>query len=53
MPRGATVPIETVWQLAVPWYAERVDYAWSPRTPDAMERLLTGAGLTGEFWRVR
>ncbi len=45
--------LEQAWQLAQPWYADRLDDEWTPRTPEAMERLLTGAGLTGEFWRVR
>jgi hypothetical protein len=46
------VPIEQVWRLAQPWYADRLDHEWTPRTADTMERLLTGAGLTGEFWSV-
>jgi hypothetical protein len=47
------VPLEQVWRLAGPWYADRLDERWAPRTPDAMQRLLADAGLTGEFWRVR
>jgi hypothetical protein len=42
-----------VWRLAGPWYADRLDERWSPRTPEAMERLLADAGLRGDFWRVR
>ena len=53
MPRGATVPLEQVWRLAGSWYADRLDEQWKPRAPDAIERLLSEAGLTGEFWRVR
>jgi hypothetical protein len=53
LPRGATVSIETIWKLSAPWYGNRVDYAWSPRTPEETERLLSGVGLTGDFWRVR
>ena len=51
--RGAVVPLEQVWRLTAPWYADRLDYDWTPRTPGAMERLLADAGLTGDFWRVR
>jgi hypothetical protein len=51
--RGAVVPLEQVWRLTAPWYADRLDYDWTPRTPAAMERLLADAGLTGDFWRVR
>jgi len=50
--RGAVVRLEQVWRLAGLWYADRLDYGWTPRTPAAMERLLTAAGLTGDFWRV-
>jgi hypothetical protein len=51
--RGAVVPLEQVWRLSAPWYADRLDYDWTPRTPAAMERLLADAGLAGDFWRVR
>lgn len=47
------VAIDQVWRLARTWYADRLDYGWTPRTPDAMERLFAEAGLVGEFWRVR
>jgi len=50
--RGAVVPLEQVWRLTAPWYADRLDYDWTPRTSDAIERLLTDAGLTDDFWRV-
>jgi hypothetical protein len=46
------VPLEQVWRLAGPWYEDRLDEDWQPRKPDAMQRLLAGAGLTGDFWRV-
>ena len=52
VPRGATASLDQVWRLAGPWYADRLDLTWTPRTPDAMQRLLTDAGLVGEFWRV-
>jgi hypothetical protein len=53
MTKGAVVPLEQVWRLAGPWYADRLDENWSPRKPEAMERILNEAGLTGAFWRVR
>ena len=52
MPRGACASLEQIWRLAGPWYADRLDLGWTPRTPAAMQRLLTDAGLIGEFWRV-
>ena len=53
VPKGAVVALEQVWRLAGPWYADRMDDGWTPRRPEETERLLTDAGLTGEFWRVR
>ena len=52
MAKGAVVPVEQVWRLAGPWYADRLDENWSPRTGETMERLLGAAGLTGEFWQL-
>jgi hypothetical protein len=51
--RGAVVPLEQVWRLAMPWYADRLDYDWTPRTPAAMEHLFAEAGLTSDFWWIR
>ena len=53
MPKGATVPLEQVWRLSQPWYANRLHEDWTPRTADEIERLFEGAGLTGDFWNVR
>ena len=51
--RGATVQLEQAWQLAGPWYANRLDEQWMPRGAEEIERLLSAVGLTGDFWRVR
>jgi hypothetical protein len=50
--KGMVVPLRQVWQLAGPWYADRLEAGWMPREPAAIERLLSDAGLTGDFWRV-
>jgi Alkylmercury lyase len=42
----------TMWRLAQPWYGDRLDPGWSPRTAAAAQRLLTQAGLTGDFWQL-
>lgn len=47
------MPLEQVWRLAGPWYANRLDEDWRPRMPETIEQLFTEAGLTGDFWRVR
>ena len=53
VPRGTSVPLDRLWRLSGPWYADRLNEDWRPKTPEVMERLLTEAGLTGDFWRVR
>jgi len=53
VPKGATLSLDTMWTLTVPWYASRMDYNWMPRTPETIERLFADAGLTGKFWDVR
>jgi hypothetical protein len=46
------VPLEQVWRLAGPWYANRLDEDWRPRTPETIEQLFMEAGLTGNFWKM-
>lgn len=53
VPRGATLPLDQLWRLTRPWYADRLDEDWQPKTPEIAERLLNEAGLPDEFWRVR
>jgi len=47
------VPLAQLWRLAGPWYADRLDEHWRPRTPETTTQLLSDAGLAGEFWNVR
>jgi len=46
------VPLDQLWRLTKPWYADRLDEDWTPKTAEKMARLLSAAGLTNEFWRV-
>jgi hypothetical protein len=50
--RGAVVPLEQVWRLALAWYQDPRDPAWRPRSRDESQELLQGSGLTGEFWEL-
>jgi hypothetical protein len=50
--KGAVVPLGNLWRLTGPWYADRLDSGWKPKSAADTERLLTAAGLTGSFWRV-
>jgi hypothetical protein len=51
-PAGRVISAVTMWQLAQPWYGDRLDPDWSPRPIAAAQRLLGQVGLTGEFWRL-
>jgi hypothetical protein len=42
-----------MWRLSRPWYADRLNEDWRPKTTEVIERLFSEAGLTGDFWNVR
>lgn len=39
-----------VWQLALPWYGDRLAPDFQPHTREHNQSLLAACGLTGEFW---
>jgi hypothetical protein len=51
-PVGQAISATTVWALAQPWYGDRLDPDFRPHDKERNQRLLTEAGLTGEFWRL-
>ena len=51
--RGATMPPERCWRLALAWYGDRLAPGWRTKTAEEAEAALAGAGLTGPFWRLR
>src|SRR5262245_23116950 len=40
-----SVPLLTLWQLAQPWYRDRLDQEWTPQSTYARQRLLDDVGL--------
>jgi hypothetical protein len=50
--RGAIVDLETIWKLSRPWYVDRLDHDWRPKTPQRIRELFENAGLSGDFWDV-
>ena len=53
MPTPAeSVPLLTLWQLAQPWYRDRLDQDWTPQPTRAKQGHLEDVGLTGPFWRL-
>ena len=51
-PRGAAVPLETVWQLSQRWYGDRLEPTFAGRTTAQAEAIFASVGLSGEFWRA-
>jgi hypothetical protein len=49
---GATVRLEQLHRLALPWYGDRLDPDWQPQTREQRQRLLEECGLTGPFWQL-
>jgi hypothetical protein len=49
---GAVLDLGQLMVLARGWYGDRLDPGWRPRTLEASQRVLAGAGLTGAFWRL-
>lgn len=50
LPRGETVPVETLWRLSKPWYADRLDRDWRRKSVPEAQAILESVGLTGPFW---
>ena len=45
-PPAESVPLLTLWQLAQPWYRDRLDEDWTPQPTSARQRLLDDVGLS-------
>jgi hypothetical protein len=51
-PRGATLPVGRLHELARRWYGDRLDPEWRPRTAAESQRILDSVGLHDAFWRL-
>jgi hypothetical protein len=49
---GASVPSPQLNDLARAWWWTRLDPGWRPRSRDESQAILTGVGLTGDFWSL-
>ena len=49
---GAVVPMPVLTRLATAWYGDRLDPNWQPRTREESQAILSGVGLTGDFWQL-
>lgn len=53
LPRRPSVRMDQLWQLAVTWYATRLDAESRRPAPEEMRRIFEGLGLHGDFWDPR
>ena len=51
-PRGASIPIAKLAELADAWWSDRLARDWQPHTREHNQAILDRLGLTGEFWRL-
>jgi hypothetical protein len=51
-PRGESVPLAQVWDLAQAWYGDRMDPAFRGRTAEQARAIFAGVGLTSAFWQA-
>jgi hypothetical protein len=50
-PRGETVELPRMWELAQRWYGDRMDPAFRGRTVEQAREIFAGVGLTSAFWQ--
>jgi hypothetical protein len=53
LPRRPSVRMDQLWQLAVTWYASRLDAESRRPAPEEMRQIFEGLGLHGDFWDPR
>ena len=46
------VSLAQLWELSLHWYANRLTEESRRPMGDEVRRILEGAGLTGEFWKI-
>ena len=50
IPRRPLISLAQLWQLAVPWYANRLIVESRRPAVDEMVSIFASIGLTGPFW---
>ncbi|KAK8154556.1 hypothetical protein IWX90DRAFT_489980 [Phyllosticta citrichinensis] len=49
---GYIAPARAVWQLAGPWYGDRIEPDFQPHTRERNQELLSDVGFNGPFWTL-
>lgn len=50
--KGQVVPIEQAWDLAIAWYGNYLDDAWTRKSRQQAESIFEKVGLNDSFWRL-
>ena len=51
-PRGATMTVDTCWQLARAWYPGKDRPGYRRKTAEEAQATFDSLGLTGAFWKL-
>jgi len=49
---GATLRVAKLSELAHAWWGDRLDAGWRPHVREQNQAILTGLGLTDDFWQL-
>lgn len=50
-PRGESMSMETIWELAKAWYHPRLEMDFHGRSTEQAEAMFASVGLNSPFWR--
>jgi hypothetical protein len=48
--RGEFLTLQQVWEIAKPWYENRLSLEFHGRSPEQVAEIFRRAGLKSEFW---
>jgi Alkylmercury lyase len=51
--RGEVLTVNQVWEVAKPWYDNRLSLEFRGRSPEQVAEIFRQAGLTSKFWNVK
>ncbi|KGB53065.1 Alkylmercury lyase [Sphingopyxis sp. LC81] len=52
LPKGAVVPMPTMWAFARDWYGDAIRKPWRKRSADEVRTVFERHGFTSPFWSV-
>ena len=52
LPWGTTMTLDQCWEMALRWYAGRLDPEWRGRSARDAHDIFAEVGLAGDFWRM-